>query len=148
MSAFVVSNEHINKIVNWIDFQSMHGRDEYGFTLKAFEKFISSTTAKRALACHRLGRAMIALNAASVQVRYNDSVESSKACIEDYQYSPEMPAQPIAVFKTLECFLYQSCEGNCDKSPLYAALENLKNRIACVIVENISTYKAEKWGNI
>lgn len=61
-------------------------------------------------------------------------------------YRATIPAQPVAVFKSLQCFLYQCCEGDVHESELYLALTECKNKLACNIVEGLDRYKSACWG--
>lgn len=49
------------------------------------------------------------------------------------------------VLKSFDCYLYQSCEGNCYKLPLYKAIQALRDKWGGYIAENQPEYEEAKW---
>jgi hypothetical protein len=75
-----------------------------------------------------LGRELLALNTRSVNARYHGT-----AAAPEYHHT-KRTCEPLQLLKTLACFLYQSCEGDCDHDPLYVALEQIQLRVAMVLI--------------
>ena len=48
--------------------------------------------------------------------------------------------------KSLRCYLYQSCEGDCYKTELYKALDELSLNVAYFIATNQPEYDLATWG--
>lgn len=49
------------------------------------------------------------------------------------------------ILKSFDCYMYQSCEGNCYKLPLYRAIEALRDKWGGYIAENQPGYSEAKW---
>lgn len=49
------------------------------------------------------------------------------------------------VLKSFDCYLYQSCEGNCYKLPLYKAIEALHDKWGYYIANNQPEYEEADW---
>jgi hypothetical protein len=47
--------------------------------------------------------------------------------------------------KSLRCYLYQSCEGDCYETGLYKALDQLSLELAYFIATNQPEYEMAKW---
>lgn len=77
-----------------------------------------------------LATAMFRLNAESVRALYGERAAETFIAIHlPTEIAPAaMPAAKL--IEGLECWLYQSCEGSCNESPLYKALETVCGRVA------------------
>ena len=91
-----------------------------------------------------LGTAMFNLNCKSINERYGEGEAASFRDL-DYKYRVVICPTVIQAYKSLQCFLYQSCEGACDEDPLYKALVEVKNRLADRIVNDLPQYENSKW---
>ena len=56
-------------------------------------------------------------------------------------------ATPVEQFKAIACLLYQCCEGNVPKSPLYDALNHAAGELAQRIVRDLPEYEQASWGD-
>lgn len=99
------------------------------------------------------------LNVESLRRRYPNSYEEM---IEDVEYIPGcdifehdvydmengvkfMKPWHYQVLKSFDCYLYQSCEGNCYKLPLYKAIEALRDKWGNYIANNQPEYEEANW---
>jgi hypothetical protein len=91
MSAFLVSQKHINLLVNADREASRSPVDEEE--------------------CNRRGAVLWAENWRSLEALYGDRAEERWAR-ETYVYSPLWPRhwKPVEVLKAIDCYEYQSCE--------------------------------------
>jgi hypothetical protein len=111
-------------------------------------------------AASEIGRKLYAMNVAAVQERYPDTIERPEhtpgpcddqgifdfANVIDFAYRPtDARCNRMQAYTSIQCLLYQCSEGEIDKSPLYAELESVLNRIACNIVDSLPEYDAAKW---
>jgi hypothetical protein len=88
-----------------------------------------------------LGRELLALNTRSVNARYDETEPSP-----EYHHT-KRTCEPLQLLKTLACFLYQSCEGDCDKEQLYMALEQIQLHVAMgIIYSRVPEYDDKEWG--
>lgn len=99
MSAWVVSTNHINAIVRFLEAAKPHlfanaGRHIIGGNLPAEEYG------------NAIGKLLLAENVRSVNHRYNDHARPAK-----FVYDPAPPpVKPIEALKLIDCLDYQSCE--------------------------------------
>ncbi len=142
MSAYVVKDEVINKIVSWIELQFMGTRYPYveavrlikdlGYDLMKDEDY------------QRLARDMHKLNDMAVSYLYNMEEEAPNI---DFKYRfISSPGTTVQIFKNLENWLYQCNEGKFNETPLYKIMEEMKNRIACYYISESAEYKTAQWG--
>lgn len=105
MSAFMVSNEHINVLV-WAAGRDRHGSTGNAFrhtTTEAGRHLCAATTAGR----KELGQMLWQGNLDSLRARYGDSETA-----EPYRYSQprHLDWSPLEVLQALDCYEYQACE--------------------------------------
>lgn len=101
------------------------------------------------------------LNARSYENRYERMSENEKHDLRlvpttDHDFQADVLAGArekvtnawhFNFLKLVECWLYQSCEGDAKKAPLYKAMEDLKAQLLTVITHNDPHY-AGSWGDI
>ena len=154
MSAYVVDDDCINRIVTYlINISTGNGHE---WTLRPLEEIgfkIKRNTEEQ----KRLADDMFALNVRSVNERYGQNRAEQFRPL-DFQFKPGLkerafgisePVYEVSFFqalKSLACFLYQSCEGNCINYPLYLALRDVQNRLCINHVTNRPEYESAKWG--
>lgn len=130
MSAFIVKNKTINKIVSYI-----HHHHVYPFSMPPF------SMPPHEYPLRSLGEKMNALNVEAVNARYfNDLVDSS-----GYSFRYELPPTEIEAYKMLQCFLYQCFEGDVPESKLYKDLEHVLARIASACITGTVQYQNASW---
>lgn len=139
MSAWIVDNDSINKIVNsfyWLK-DNTYLRDElkrkFGLSFEGFHKDLNEELRK-------FGQMLVDLNRSSVNQRYNEEEKPFEFVFSD--------VKPLSIFqflKSIECLSYQSCEGNCDKTELYKFLQELEEHLRYLVIQDIPEYKKAKW---
>jgi hypothetical protein len=133
MSAFLVEDETINRVVEWLSWEVTKSP-----RLKlSVERTLGSAT-RSASWEQELGHAMFQLNIDAVNDRYGDG---EAATFRDFNYSYR-PAHgtEIQVLKSPRCWLYQCREGEVVKKSLYrffdTVVENyLMSKIICALPE-------------
>src|SRR5713101_47543 len=96
MSAFIVTDSIINKVVTWLHSEMV--RDTYLSRI--------ADDCGVPVDSHQLAQAMKDLNYDGVNQRYDESNKS-----ERITYQPVLSTLP-AVYKALQCWLYQCSEGD------------------------------------
>lgn len=132
MSAFVVNDEVINKIVAFLSDQT----GDNSVNMRGIP-IVLSTEKRKA----QLGKELFDMNVESVRQRYDEKPEC-----RDYSYQRELPPNPIAAHKHISCLLYQSCEGDVPKTSLYHMMDMISDRIAQHIVHGLPEWEAAPWG--
>lgn len=135
MSAYIVENVTISKILYFLASPARHQLCGIPseFSLKDLETKEGIRT---------LGQRMLDLNVRSVSERYA-TTESA----DPFAYvGPKGAHDPVVVLKALRCFLYQSCEGTCNKDPLFLSLSEFSDELAHAIVSRLPAYVNADWG--
>ena len=128
MSAFVVSGATMHRVLYAI--------------AKTDRPFVDMAT-RDCAALDRIGRKLLALNAAAVAVRYGEPVELTGA---NYQYRPQgHTCTDILQIKAVDCLLYQMAEGDIPERPEYTALAEIADGLRRKIVANLPEYQAAAW---
>lgn len=138
MSAFVVDDSTINKVVSFLNAKAMgyDGRHRYkvgGYDLREDEY------------CEKLAHDMFALNIAGVNAKYGEGTAAQFRPL-DFVYRFQIPQPVIPTLVALECFLYQCAEGDTVNHPLYLALRQLENAMYRAIVHALPQYNQASWG--
>lgn len=142
MSAYIVEDETINRIAGYLAMCAedkklwiTHHLDGLGYDLV------------NPLHRKRLAEEMFTLNCQSIEGRYGEGaaedMSSGHAFVYCYEFDGSSRTQ---VLKSLACFLYQACEGDCEKSPLFQALSNIKGVLAYDILTDMPIYDKANWG--
>lgn len=139
MSAYIVDSDTIDRIATHIN-EALAGERPDGI----YGEVCRSANSYQAERCGwenstELGQAMWNLNTESVNLRYRRNDPAP-----DYTFRPRH-TNPLRVYRSLEVYLYQSCEEGCDKHPLYLALEKLQAKLAERIVKALPEYEASDW---
>lgn len=134
MSAFIVEDKTINRIIYTLN--SVLREGEYvvrPLVMLGYEKFDA-----------KLGKDMFALNIRSIEERYGEG-EAKTFRPLNYKFKEQMTSN-MQGLKSLHCFQYQSCEGECDSDPLYLALEQVALLLASYIIHRLPEYDKLEWG--
>ncbi len=138
-----MSNESINKIVNSIYWYKglfrthieIELKNKFNITLHHHEdKVINENLAL-------LGQLLVNLNHESVNYRYDEKTEPF-----NFEFSDTEPYNKVQLLKSIECFLYQSCEKpNYKQNKTYLFIEDIKNCLQDEIINGLEEYKKAKW---
>jgi hypothetical protein len=140
MSAFMVKDETINRVVWWI---SREVATSEWFKEKV-ESALHIDTTKSGWQ-QKLGQAMFELNIAGVDDRYGEG-EAKKFRELNYRYSPASCLE-IQACKSLHCWLYQCAEGEVVKKPLYQFFDTvIERRLTDSIIYTLPEYQRAEWG--
>ena len=142
MSAFVVDDNTINKIMTWFELESYGHRPTYGaVTRRLKDAGYHLDNEGAGILAHEL----FDLNVRAVNVRYGDG-EAEKFRPLDYQFKGVLPPTLIQAYKALKCLSYQCCEGDVIETKLYKLMKEIENIMAHAIVSGLEAYDKAKWG--
>jgi hypothetical protein len=140
MSAYIVADETINRVVEWLYWEL----DKSPWLRDKLEKASGIDTSAYKWAAE-LGKVMFQLNIAGVNDRYGDG-EAGKFRKLNYRYAPAHGSE-MQVLKSLQCWLYQCTEGDVVSEPLYKFFQNVvEPHLMSSIITNLPEYQAATWG--
>jgi hypothetical protein len=142
MSAFLLNNKTIDKILTQLDFKMKHaGSAGREWVKKEFEPNVGVDCSDSDWKT-KLGQKMLDLNQLSLGYRYGDL---RKELV--YKYQPVVSTQ-IEAFKALQCWLYQCAERNIpETSKLYQFFDNIMvPNWAEFIIMRTPEYDNAEWG--
>jgi hypothetical protein len=140
MSAYMVANETINRVVYWLYFEVAKSQ----WLREKLEKTSGVDTSAYEWT-QTLGKAVFQLNIDGVNARYGDG-EAKQFRALDYRYKPAH-SSAIQVLKSLQCWLYQCMEGEVVKQPLYIFFNTVvEPHLMSSIISNLPEYNKAVWG--
>ncbi len=123
MSAFVVAPETISSVVD---------------VLAKHEKVDNRDL---------LAKRLFLLNVESVNQRYklkDNEAEELRKEYEDYigraakiRYKKQPDRHPAQHIQAVRCWIYQSCEGNCESDPLFLAVRKIRDKESLAVASEI-----------
>jgi len=134
MSAFIVDDETINRIVDFVN--QMEPWDLGNVGLEPFDHDVEIMTA--------FGKRLYAMNCDAVRQRYehhDDATFLEMFGPIGYQWAT-VTTDTMAAYKSLSCLIYQCTEGDVDESQDYAMLIKLRGMWADAIVCDLPAYDA------
>ncbi len=148
MSAYMVEDKTINRVVNWLKMEVSKSSYLKEKTEKALG--ISPESDKWA---ETVGKALFKLNIDGVNDRYGEG-EAQRFRKLNYAYTSDHPTMlytslsvKIQVLKSMQCLLYQCSEGEVFKKPLYRLLrEVVEPHLMRSIIDDLPEYDEAEWG--
>src|SRR5918996_873872 len=139
MSAFMVADTTINNVLNWLWDENIRlsliprKLKELGFDIS------------KAGWEENLGQAMFQLNISGVETRYGKG-EAARFRDLDYQYRMSRSVPLVQVLKSLQCWLYQCCEGDVPETELYKLFDTVvRLYLMGAIIERLPEYEEAVW---
>jgi hypothetical protein len=134
MSAFVVEDKTINRIVTYL-LEDNRGGEYHRRELAALIGCSNENLA------HELGTAMLLLNQQAVNERYGDEDLGT-----NYTFKRE-PTTDVQAFKSLQCWGYQCSEGDVPETKLFKMMAKLESTWADAIIrKHVRAYEGAEWG--
>lgn len=139
MSAYVVSDETINKVVSLLYCKR---NESYWPAREIKESYVLE--GRRGFEV--LAQDMFNLNVEAVEQRYGEG-EAREFRPLDFKFQVVAPGSTLSTLKALQCWLYQCSEGDVPEvSPLYKMMTEFSHLLAMEIVQNLPAYEAANWG--
>src|SRR6266567_4712591 len=130
MSAFMVEDTTINRVVTWLKREVATSRFTLDMLAREYGVDLTSDRWDEMLA-----QAMFQLNC-----------EAEKFRPLNFTYRLEDCSSLVQVFKSLQCWEYQCSEGDVPETKLYQFFEEVEHHLALKIVMNLPEYDKAKWG--
>ena len=156
MSAFMMSNETLSMLSDFIARYYKTGGRVFDFRFPdELTKELGHFAFDSEMVFHRLAH----LNVESLRRRYPGDYEDLLGDIE-YESGHDIWANGVRdiehsvifmqpwhyqILKSLDCYLYQSCEGGCYELPLYKGIAALRDKWGAYIAENQPQYSEADW---
>jgi len=138
MSAYVVSDNHINELVRFIDSRFYYNM---GYLQRVMPELVFLKDDKLFEA---IGQELLKENYLSVNYRYKDNEAMTKA--HKFKYVPNLgkaTLTPVEILKLVNCLDYQSCEHEGWKS---SAAYKILSSIKSYAINQLDGYDAAPWG--
>ena len=140
MSAFIVEDSTINRVVAWLAREvSTNHFTLHQLARKYDNDFVSNEWEEK------LAKAMFQLNCDGVNARYGVG-EAGKFRPLNFTYQPVHNFSLVQVLKSLQCWLYQCNEGDIPMTKLYQFFAEVENHLALKIVVSLPEYDKAIWG--
>jgi hypothetical protein len=142
MSAFMVEDTTINIVVNWlrrdVDLDRF-SRIPHKLTELGFDASVPGWA-------EALGYMMFQVNIQAVDSRYG-SGEAGKFRKLAYRYQISEPVPLVQVLKSLQCWLYQCCEGDVPQTEIYKLFDrDVQMFLMSKIIDTLPEYQQAEWG--
>jgi hypothetical protein len=140
MSAFMVEDKTINRVVNYLRYDNDSGH----WTKTRLEREAGIILNGKTTEADKLARAMFDLNVRAVEDRYGEGEAKTFRALD---FKPDYAGgSRMQVLKSLRCWLYQCTEGDVPETPLYQIMDDYSNRLAYAIVSSLPEFEAAEWG--
>jgi hypothetical protein len=143
MSAYIVADQTINHIVNWLgrELEAVYG------TIIIRQKLLElGFDASIAGWLEILGQERFQLNIQAVDARYGKG-EAVKFRTLSYHYQRTDSVPLVQVLKSLHCWLYQCTEGDIPQTALYLLFANdVQLYLMTEIIDTLPEYEQAYWG--
>ena len=136
MSAYIVDDETINKVVSYLYSRSIE------FQHTKLHKMGYDVNVPKS--CAELAQKMFDLNVAAVNARYGED-EAEKFRSLNFKYGV-VPASLIEVIQALKAWKYQCTEGDVPDLALYKAMKEIHCLLCIKFVEQSEEYRGAAWG--
>lgn len=140
MSAFIVNDETINKILAFMKADCKRNPHIY----RPLEVMNLVWTGKDA--GERWGAMMLDLNIDAVCARYSGEKADVLKKDREFGHNGVLPPSRIQAFKSLKCWLYQCSEGDVPETDLFKAFYEVSGNMAKHIVTRTPEFEAATWG--
>lgn len=139
MSAYIVEDKTINRIVAWLEFDeagsqriAKHTLQQHGYDLSRTEE------------AERLANEMFQLNINAVEQRYGVG-EAAEFRPLDFKYRSSLPQPIMHTLKALHCWSYQCSEGDVPDTPLYQMFDEIEANMCRHIIGSLPEYNEAPW---
>src|SRR6266581_8742679 len=140
MSAFMVEDQTINRVVTWL---TREVSTQFSYIGRIARKYDVDLVSEKW--DEKLANAMFQLNCDGVNARYGEG-EAEKFRPLNFTFKPEGNTFRVQVLKSLQCWKYQCSEGDVPRTKLYRFFEEVENYLALKIVMDLPEYDKAKWG--
>jgi hypothetical protein len=140
MSAYIVDDKTINKIVSYL-YAKAAGRDTSIVSTGLVRLGFDLSNADLA---ELLANQMFDMNVAAIKARYGEA-EGEGFPLPSFTYL-FTPATQIEVIKALECWKYQCTVRDIPLSEFYKAMAQIHHLLCADYIHRLEEYEAATWG--
>ena len=149
MSAYVVDNETITRILDFIRHDVKHGVG--GISREPIAKYVFEGWELDTVEdLEVFGNELLKMNRAAVMQRYPDSAPDNLPGPIDPKpliyTNGRMPQSLVRTYKDVQCLGYQCAEGNVPEWELYKQLDKYETRLAGKYIRSSEEYEVAPWG--
>ena len=150
MSAFVVEDKTINRVVDWLHADSLGRRKAAKYALNGTGRHELTYDLTATGEAERLAVDMFNLNVAGVNARYGPN-EAQKFRPLDFKFElggfagDSAIANACRALKSLQCWQYQCSEGDIPDTPLFKMFNEVEHAIADWIIGTMPEYEQADW---
>jgi hypothetical protein len=138
MSAFIVEDRTIARIVNWLVREVGNNPESYKLKEKLSKLGYDLTSDSQA---EKLAKDMLELNMSAVNQRYHEENP-----VPSFSYVPGVPTSLIQTLKSLNCWIYQCTEGDVPKQSSYKFFaDDVQRYLLRAIVYDLPEYDRAEW---
>ena len=146
MSAFMVSNETLSEIADFIEAYCLVGYNGFGFDMPNWivSKYYD-------VPAREIFEELAEMNIAALKARYKDyedmvgDVEFDNTAILWKRRENNVQKWHYQLLKSLQCYLYQCSEGDVPERELYKELTEFKYCLMGYIIRKQPEYDEAKW---
>lgn len=140
MSAFLMNMQSLSNLGNWFYFEN-----DMDNTFKQCKKliceFLKVDDEYKGDWEKDFSEELYKLNCSSLNQRYYDDLKD----FPEFEFKEPQNIKIIQVLKSVQCWLYQSCEGKAREKPLFKLMERIENILLNTIIDDLEEYKKAKW---
>jgi hypothetical protein len=144
MSAFVVDDRTINRIVTWLELAAYSKGNPHWHDAETIRKRLGYNLATPGEA-ERLANDMFTLNCQAVNQRYSDKPARTDFHPRPFVYKATMPVRVIQALKHLSCWLYQCSEGDIPETEMFQAFDRIRYDVAYQLIARSEDYEKAQW---
>jgi len=142
MSAWLMDEQSLSNLANWFYFENdTHGtyRECKRHIFKLFPDY--NTDKFKDNWDKFLAKELYLLNCYSLNQRYGDKMEDFK----EFKYKEPQTISKMQCLKSVQCWLYQSCEGDAETKPLYKVMQKIETALLYTLISELKEYQEAEW---
>jgi len=143
MSAWLLSNESLSKIANWIYFESDHDgtyKQCKDYVFKLFPDY--DTFENSEVWAKMFAEELYKLNVYSLKQRYPNNWERM---VIPFKWVENKKINHFQFLKSVGCWIYQSCEGDAEEKPLFKIMKNIEVVLMGKVIGDLKEFQNAKW---
>lgn len=142
MSAYIVEDSTINRIVTWIAELPDRNSGPLRYLGRSLPIQLPIGCERRE-AAEKLARDLLSMNIAAVHARYGEA--DSMMPDEPFTFAWEHSGDEWQLLKSLTCYLYQCSEGDVPQRELFKQLDTFRAQVAEALATSVPQYQEAQW---
>ena len=138
MSAFIVENKTINRILTYLELNQYQNGQWESRRLKEAGHDITTQDGLTIL-----GRTMLNLNTDAVDQRYDE--KNNREFVGKYNFKT-IPVDRIQALKSLRCWIYQCLQGDIPEREFFKLMDAISYQWMYAIINDMKAFQTADWG--